>query len=174
MRALTSQSVTRDDYRRYLSRMIRVYAALEAPLLAALAGGSDTEPEALPRVRPKLPALLADCDAEGLDPPGAEVWTTGPIGLSESLGGLYVLEGATLGGRVIARQLRRRLSGGLDPAQFLDFHGDMASAAWKGFTGSLDRLAESGVIQPERCVDGARMVFEKVHRILGATDEVGI
>jgi heme oxygenase len=174
MRAITSESVTRDDYRRYLSRMSRVYAALEPPLLAALAGVSHTDPEALPRVRPKLPALLADCQAEGLDPPGAELGSARPTGLSESLGGLYVLEGATLGGRVIARQLRRRLPGGLDPANFLDFHGDLASAAWKAFTGGLDRLAASGEIEPERCLHGARMVFAEVHRILGATDEGGI
>jgi heme oxygenase len=127
---------------------------------------------ALPR--PKLPALIADCRAEGVGPPAGGIGPHHPLGLSECLGGLYVLEGATLGGRVIARHLRRHLPGGLDSARFLDFHGDMASAAWKAFTGALDRLADTGAILPERGLEGARRVFAEVHRILGATDQGGI
>lgn len=171
MRALTSASVTRADYRTYLSRMALVYASLEPPVFAALDSSAGAHMRDFALLRPKLPALIADCRAEGLDPPAAGVGLDHPLGLSETLGGLYVLEGATLGGRVIARHLRRHLPGGLDSARFLDFHGDSASAAWKGFVAALDGLARSGAISAEHSIEGARLVFGTVHRLLGAAHE---
>ena len=150
MRALTSASVTRADYRAYLSRMALVYASLEPPLFAALDSSAGAQTRDL---RP-APAQAAR-PARRLSRRGPGSATSGvgldhPLGLSESLGGLYVLEGATLGGRVIARHLRRHLPGGLDSARFLDFHGDSASAAWKGFVAALDGLARSGAISADR------------------------
>ena len=165
MAALTSQRVTRDDYRAYLARIARVYASLEAPLIEALKAGLAVRGASGPELRPKLPALLADCADEGLAAPRCEPMEL-PASVSAAAGGLYVLEGATLGGRVIARHLRRHLPGGLPRARFLDFHGDTASAAWKAFSAELDALAADGFVAPQEAVDGACLVFEDVRRIL--------
>jgi heme oxygenase len=144
--------------------MARVYMALEPPLLAALQSGLAGYPGLGPEVRPKLPALLADLADLGCPGPRAPPARPVPVppDLGAAAGGAYVLEGATLGGRVIARHLRRRLGGGpQDPlarAGFLDFHGDPA-AAWMGFAADLDRLVELGAIDPESAIAGARAAF---------------
>ena len=51
-------------------------------------------------------------------------------------GALYVSEGATLGGRVLRRQVQARL--GPVPARFLDGHGDRTQPMWR----DLGRLAD--------------------------------
>jgi heme oxygenase len=174
MTALMAPTVTWEDYRLYLERMAQVYGTLEPLLLASLDEALAGHPDLMPAVRPKLPALLADLAALGLSPPSITV-SRGPGDLSEVLGGLYVLEGATLGSRVIARHLRRHLEndGAGDPlgsAAFMGLHDDTqglsASRAWKQFGNGLDALAEQGLIAPDRVIEGARAVFERVHQIL--------
>lgn len=162
---LTSPAVTREDYRDYLQVMAGLYAPLEPSLYAQL-----TEPlrERL-GLRPKLPALRHDLEEQGgvwvtAAPLEAAPWIDRPDGLSAAVGGLYVLEGATLGGRTIARQLRRVLGDGLGSATFLDFHGADTSAAWKTFSGALKALAGRGQIQPEVVIAGALEVFGHVHQ----------
>lgn len=175
MTALMAPTVTWGDYRLYLERMAQVYGTLEPPLLASLDEALADRPDLRPAVRPKLPALLADLAALGLSPPSLTI-RRGPGHLSEVLGGLYVLEGATLGSRVIARHLRRHLGNdgaGDDPlgsAAFMGLHDDnqgpSASRAWRQFGNGLDALAEQGLIAPDRVMEGARAVFERVHQIL--------
>ncbi len=88
--------------------------------------------------------------------------------LSTAIGGLYCLEGATLGGRVIARHLRRHLGDPLPAEAFLDFHGDSASAAWKRFGRALDELAATDLLTRKRVIDGACTVFRAVYNRLAA------
>lgn len=64
-----------------------------------------------------------------------------------ALGMLYVIEGSTLGGRIIQRGLLMR--GISDPAlAFLDPYGDAASTLWRGVV---------AVIERETACDGARL-----------------
>lgn len=174
MARLTSAAVTVADYRRYLPRIARVYATLEPPLYAALAVALSPVRVAALGLRPKSPALRADLAANGLVPLDGEV-PAGPAGLGTvdidlAIGGLYVLEGATLGGRVIARHLRRRLGQQLVGTSFFEFHGEDASAAWKRLGGELEALAVAGLISPQRVIAGARAVFQQVFRMLAATE----
>ncbi len=54
-------------------------------------------------------------------------------GVAAGLGALYVVEGATLGGRVIARHLARSLAlGPADGAAFFAGYGDRTGAMWNG------------------------------------------
>lgn len=174
MQALMAPTVTWGDYRLYIERMAPVYGTLEPPLLAGLDAGLAGRPHLRPALRPKLPALLADLDALGLPPPSITT-PEGSGDLSCALGGLYVLEGATLGSRVIARHLRRHLGqeGAGDPlgcAAFMGIHDDpegpSASRAWRQFGNALDTLVELGLIAPDRVVASAQGVFERVHQIL--------
>lgn len=60
-------------------------------------------------------------------------------GLPDALGCLYVLEGSTLGGRVIARRLAAAgVSVGGRPARSFEAHGDQTGARWGRFVPALD------------------------------------
>jgi heme oxygenase len=163
MTRLTSPTVTRDDYLDYLRVLADVYAALEATLLASL--GKELRHEL--GLRRKLPAILDDLASHGRSHVPQGLANIVPEETGAPLGGIYVLEGATLGGRVIAKHLRRCLGPALGPTAFLDFYGQEASASWKRFTGILDRLAAEGLLDPAGVVSGARATFSLVYRILG-------
>ncbi|RKT43626.1 biliverdin-producing heme oxygenase [Thiocapsa rosea] len=162
MARLTSPSVTREDYLDYLQALAEVYAALEGSLLDAL----DEEIRNDLGIRPKLPAILEDLAEQGRQHVPRVSPPITPTGSSAALGGLYVLEGATLGGRVIAKHLRRRLGPALGSAVFLDFHGEHSSAAWKRFASILDSLPAHGRMDPVEVVSGACAAFAVVHRML--------
>ncbi len=180
MVALMAPAVTRADYRRYLLLMAKVYGALEPPIYSVLESELAAHPELRPRLRPKLPALLADLVAQGIEPPrpAASLDPAATLELADlgmAVGGLYVLEGASLGARVIAKHLRRRLRE--DAAELLEggaFLGLQASGAgsastdWKDLVAQLEHLAASGLIEPMQAIHGARTLFERVHLILGA------
>jgi heme oxygenase len=172
MRRLTSQTVTRDDYRDYLLAMASVYTIVEKTLYE---GMDDALRERL-GLRPKLPALLLDLEeleepwcspGLGADDCGRDAGGFNPSGTSAVVGGLYTLEGATLGGRTIARQLRRTLGSGLGTARFLDFHGEHTATAWKRFSGVLDELCADGTVVPEEAINGALATFDYLHAALG-------
>lgn len=164
MSRLTSSAVTREDYLQYL----RTFASIYAPLEQQLYDGLDEDLRQTLGVSPKLPALRHDLEEQGdlwpQSAPGDEADTALPQeDVAAIVGGLYVLEGATLGGRTIARHLRRALGGELGAARFLDFHRERTSPHWKRFSAALDRLAEHGVLPPERVIAGALAVFAHVH-----------
>lgn len=173
MAALMAPTVTWEDYRRYLERMARVYGTLEPPLLACREAALGPHPDLMPAGRPKLPALLRDLSVLGIPAPRIAA-RPDPGGLSETLGGLYVLEGAALGSRVIARHRRRHQQDGtgdlLGSAAFMGLHDDAqgpaVSLAWRQFGDSLDALAERDLIARGRVVAGARAAFAWVYRIL--------
>ncbi|HSO81351.1 biliverdin-producing heme oxygenase [Thiocapsa sp.] len=162
MARLTSPSVTREDYLDYLHALAGVYAALEGSLLDAL----DEETRNDLGIRPKLPAILEDLAEQGQPHIPRTSTQLAPAGSGTALGGLYVLEGATLGGRVIAKHLRRCLGPALGSAGFLDFHGEHSSAAWKRFASILDSLPAHGRMDPAEVVSGACTTFAVVHRML--------
>jgi heme oxygenase len=162
MAKLTSPSVTREDYLDYLYALADVYDALEGSLLGAL----DEEIRNDLGVRPKLPAILEDLAEQGRPHIPRTSTQLAPAGSGSALGGLYVLEGATLGGRVIAKHLRRCLGQALGSAGFLDFHGEHSSAAWKRFASILDSLPAHGRIDPGEVISGACTTFAVVHRML--------
>lgn len=126
--------LTRADYRFWLERLYGFYAPLESAL----------EPWAGPmaidwQARRKTAWLRADLAHLGHDPDaiaGLPVCTALPaVGdLAAAFGVAYVLEGATLGGRIIARRLRGRL--GVDAAggaAFFTAYGDDVDVRWAAF-----------------------------------------
>jgi len=110
--------------------------ALAADLTNLGVTGTSRPEIALPEIaRPAIalpeaagwPALGGRGAAGARGGPGA-VWGT-----------LYVIEGATLGGRVLRRHIEARL--GQVPARFLDGHGDRTQPMWR----ELGRLADRHV-----------------------------
>jgi heme oxygenase len=134
----------RDDYTRLLGALYGFHMPLETTLLeheAALSavGVKLSARRKAHKARADLQALrvgseasheLALCPA----PPTLSTWR-------HALGSLYVVEGSTLGGQVIARQLRRHLN--LQAALHLRFfsaYGARTGTMWRAFVAALDGL----------------------------------
>lgn len=108
--------------------------------------------------RRKLPLLKADLRALGVapSPPAPRVRLAGT---AEALGALYVLEGATLGGRIIYRHVAGPV--GVTPehgAAYYHCYGDRTGERWKAFGQAVTRFAEE-TGQGPRVVAGAVACF---------------
>jgi heme oxygenase len=109
-----------------------------------LLGRTSTQVEALPRCA-ELPLQLTP---------------------SHALGILYVLEGATLGGQVIGRNLSAVLKlGATNGAAFFAGYGDETRAMWKRFSEHVDR---SAALDSETVIASAVDTFEKLRSWLVA------
>jgi heme oxygenase (biliverdin-IX-beta and delta-forming) len=136
------------EYTQTLRRFLRIHAALEPQL--------DAHGPAFARLgvdwpaRRKVPLLRRDLDLLGVaalpeatrePPPGVPRLDE----LACALGCLYVLEGATLGGRLISTNLRRVLNlGPGDGAAFFNSYGAQVGERWRAFCVALELgLAEA-------------------------------
>lgn len=93
--------------------------------------------------RRKLPLLERDLRALNLRPLPLRAPRPALAGAAEALGALYVLEGATLGGRVIHRRIAGPL--GITPEHggaYYHGYGEGTGPAWKAFGQALERWAE--------------------------------
>ena len=86
----------------------------------------------------QLAADLARLGGDG-GPPVEAAITVASVG--EALGRMYVLEGSTLGGRVIRRTVEAR-GDSMEGLAFLDPYGERAGERWRAFLAVLD--AEAG------------------------------
>jgi heme oxygenase len=139
--ALDSCLSSIEAYRSLLERFYGFHAAWEAAAAPVIAdpGFFDT--------RRKVPVLEKDLLALGHSPatiarlplcPGASAART----LEEALGAFYVLEGSTLGGQQIAREVARRL--GLDGSSgcaYFGCYGAAIGAMWSAFRTRLETAA---------------------------------
>jgi heme oxygenase len=126
-------------YRIHLERMWGFCATLESlvePLLRDALRDFES--------RRKLPLLTRDLIATGSDPESvAKLPRMMPVAACRDTAGgfgcLYVLEGATLGGRTILPRVERAL--GLAPthgAEFLASYGEQVGPMWRAFGCALD------------------------------------
>jgi heme oxygenase len=77
---------------------------------------------------------------------------------AEALGAMYVLEGSTLGGRIILKTLRSKgVSTG--DLHFLDPYGQDARALWRAFLSVLERETAPNRTAMNECVLGATNAF---------------
>ncbi|MEN3951831.1 biliverdin-producing heme oxygenase [Iodidimonas sp. SYSU 1G8] len=113
--------------------------------------------------RMKLPLLRADLRALGhaddaIDalPVCHEAWRLA----SEPWGSIYVLEGSTLGGQVIARQLERLPNGMVSPGYFRPY-GNVTGAMWRALQGRLTLAA--AYVGIDAMVQSASATFDLLH-----------
>jgi heme oxygenase len=131
----------------------RMHAEIEAavaPWLRDLAG-LDFE------ARRRTQRLEADLTVLGAQPGPLARDAIRACGVPQALGLMYVMEGSTLGGRVIRREVARR-GGDMRGLSFLDPYGDGAGERWKTFL----EVVASCVHTPEdveALVAGARAGF---------------
>ncbi|AHF66599.1 MULTISPECIES: biliverdin-producing heme oxygenase [Pseudomonas] len=130
----------------YYLRLLQAYYGFYRPLEAALQASGLIPAELTPAERVKTPVLFQDLQTLGMteqainllaqcrqlpviDSPGA------------CLGVLYVLEGATLGGQILRREIHKRL--GLDEhsgSAFLNVYGSATGMRWKAFLAYMDSV----------------------------------
>ncbi|MEQ8346310.1 MAG: biliverdin-producing heme oxygenase [Sneathiellaceae bacterium] len=133
-----------------LVALLGLYVAAEAALAPHLLPVPDLE---FGRRR-KAGALRAGLLRLGVTRPAAP--PPGPghpaiAGVREALGFAYVLEGATLGGRIVRRQVART-GMPLDGLAFFDFYGPDTGRFWQRFCQVLERECAT---EPQAAVTGA-------------------
>ena len=141
---LPSAIICREDYVLWLGRYLGIYEPLEHRLAAF------PDWDALGMARPlnHTARLLDDLTAIGADTealPRVE-----PAQLPDlptfafALGASYVLEGATLGGRFILRDLQTRIGAPIASAtRFFGGGGDPVGSGWQRFKASLDTFGSA-------------------------------
>jgi heme oxygenase len=160
-------SVTRARYVDYLTDLLAFYAPLERALSAC---------ETFTSERDKSRWLREDLAHFGVDPlraaarPAPEIPDVGDP--SAALGASYVIEGATLGGVFLLKELRASLpiAPGLG-GSFLHGYGHGTARAWAAFRAALDDSAQRGA-DWVRLQKGAVDTFDAFERCLRReTDE---
>lgn len=144
------------DYRTLLQALLQIYHPLELALLSFL----DTHPGVFDyRPRLKTPNLLQDL---------AFLQSRGPVmpatpclpnvaGLGELVGILYVIEGSTLGGQLIAKSLEKHLGLNREQgARFFHGYGELTAAMWLDFIRFSD-----GIFGDEKLCRAAKLAADQ-------------
>ena len=162
---LLDPELTRERYRRVLGAFHGFYAPLEAQFRRFRRSTALTSGFSLPRR-----AALLEADLESLGwPPAASSDEPLPEiqSMAEFAGRLYVVEGAALGGQVLARGLADRWS--LQPCSGLAFFtgsGAHTGRRWKRVLAWLESLAQSGANSRD-IVAAASATFRSLeHRVV--------
>ncbi len=148
---------SRETYRALLAAHLGFLEPVETRMCTDLlrAYGLDVE------ARRKVPALVDDLRARGLDHAGIAALprcsAAPPLDRVSALGVAYVLEGSTLGGRVLARHFAQTL--GIGPAtggRYFEGYGERTGERWRAF---VDVLARCEGAQAPTVVDAAVATF---------------
>lgn len=158
---LLRPDLTLRDYSRVLSGFCSVLRAWEpqvqhhlSPVLPRLTAGR----EKLPLVEDDLRFLGVSASPEPAD-------LSGLHSVEALVGGMYVLEGSTLGGQILLRHLAPTL--GVAPgrgASYFSGYGSSTGAMWKAFCYEAESFARLRDVGP--IVAGARRMFDIVAREL--------
>ncbi len=164
---LLDPALSRARYRQILAAFWGFHAALEPRLRAVEGLGLDVE------ARRKLPLLESDLRALGGDAAHLPVAHDVPRvdGVAEALGVMYVLEGATLGGRVISRHLASRGIGPETGGAFFAGYGEATGEMWKAFAAAIGAYAEAHPESADRMVRAADETFTLLERWLARAME---
>jgi heme oxygenase (biliverdin-IX-beta and delta-forming) len=157
---LDARTSTIGAYRSLVQRLYGFHAAWEAEAAEILPDPGWLEGRA------RTPLLARDLFALGCcEDAVARLPLCRPIlrhaEFAEALGAMYVVEGSTLGGAVIARHVQRRL--GLDPGNgcaFFASYGRSIGALWNAFRERLSAHSPPGA--DDRIVAAAERTFERM------------
>ena len=160
---LTASLTSIETYRDLLERYLSIYKPFEAELAnqPATTLALISWPE-----RSRVAQLERDLAALGGKPEGMPAPALPKLDdLSSLLGALYVVEGSSLGGQIIYRQIQQQL--GLDAGSGVAFFygdGDATGSSWKRFTAIL----EANITDPNRAADAAEAMFHAFEQALNS------
>lgn len=164
-------ALTRADYRVWMERVYGLHAGFEQALDAcAVTLDIDWNERRksrwlredllhLGRTQAEIDRLPVCQPPQGLDLP------------DRAFGALYVLEGSTLGGRMIGQQLEKRhgLTAGAG-ASFFNAYGELLMPRWRSFRERL-QCAATDPDTEQRMIDAARETFATFDRWLAGAAE---
>lgn len=148
---------TEADYARFLSLFYGYFGALELSINTSLDVSIIPDYES----RRKTEALKIDLgilNNNDLKLAASEVLPVIENHL-QSLGALYVIEGSTLGGKIISKMIKDQLQTELLAITFFSGYGDESASMWNTFKQILD-----GITQPDDIsviVESANATFQK-------------
>jgi heme oxygenase len=145
-------------YKGYLGLMYGFCAGIEVQLSPQLPGAALPDYES----RRKLPLLVRDLAHQGIESDALHLVPHCPglpvcIDVATVFGCLYVIEGATLGGRTLLPLVESRLGcTASSGAEYLASYGDKTSERWQVFCVAIDAWCRP----PERFARAARAAIE--------------
>ncbi len=147
-----------DAYRRVIERFYGFWRNWEPQVATLFQDAAFLDP------RRRMHLLQADLVALGLSAHAVAILPTCPAPILrnavEALGSLYVMEGSTLGGRVIERNVERCLGlNGRHGCAYFAGYGTHTGAMWRLF---LARLDQAPAADAEQVTDGATATFERL------------
>lgn len=154
---LMAEDLDLDEYGRMLARLLPFHQRVEADIARALA------PWALElslSARAKTPLLIADMIALAVRERAPSFHRDLAMDAPSAWGALYVIEGATLGGRVILKRLSVTL--GLDAgrgASYYAGYGEATGAYWQSFRAALAGVSETRPEWSDAIVQSAARTF---------------
>ena len=153
--ALTAGTVTAADTAQFLAKMYGFLEPYEAQLHAH---GAAFGPTWQLDYRYRALLILEDLARLGHDAAPLLYPKLPPLSTrAQLLGAMYVLEGSTLGGQVIARQLDKA---GIAAHAFFTGRAGRTGPLWKSFCQLLTETAETGDDDPEAIVASAIHTFQ--------------
>ena len=153
--ALAEGRLTRADYAALLRRKLGFHLALEARLAEAPSLAAFGLEASARRRTPLLRADLAWLGA-AVETPLAPMPRF--VTAESALGGLYVAEGSTLGGRQLACALDAILPAGADGRRFLLGHGAQHGEMWRACCRAIE-AAGTGAAPRAAMIEGALATF---------------
>lgn len=160
--SIIDPAVTLTNYQDYLLNMLPIVLDLEQnlyPLLHGLVPNLDQ--------RRKLPLLLQDLETLGVKVPGMlPLSLTGSaqhISIPFAMGILYVMEGSTLGGRMIGNNIQKALAfTPVSGAKYFAGYGPATGSMWKSFLGDLQTF-QVNENAGEEIIRGAQFAFTTIY-----------
>jgi heme oxygenase len=152
---LALKSIATDqDYVQMLSWLYGFYAPLEKLIRSQLT--LENFPDMIKRSRVEF--ILWDLKEFGSEAPKPDFCRQLPVidSYARALGALYVLEGSTLGGRIIAGMVSRQL-GSTKGLSFFNGYGAETASMWQSFKDFLDRPWTP--LQRQEIIAGAEDTF---------------
>lgn len=162
VKRMFDNSFTLEQYKQIVLVNYRAILTLEEAIHEALP--LDLQNELSVASRKKSVAIQKDMDQLGMkDPEADQSHPQKNLSVAEALGAMYVLEGATLGGNVIAKQLRKSKILKDQSFFFYTVYGNTVREKWLKFLEVLNRevsLETSGY-----CIDKANETFDRYYDI---------
>lgn len=156
------QGLTCAEYRKYLERWFGFLAPLEAELHRTKVWDALGLDPAERRKRQRLESDLRELGSTVCALPLCGLPEL--RGLPEAVGSAYVIEGSTLGGRVLSRHVQTCLGADV-PRSFLEVYGSATGQRWHHFRAALASYALGREAQ-DRVIAGARSTFRTFTRWL--------
>jgi heme oxygenase len=152
------KTITKDEYCTMLDIFHSVVSPLEEVILSKK---SEFEILALDITKRLKSSIIRD-DMAGLGRAPSKAMVTAVRGsdFSSLVGAVYVLEGSTMGGQMIAKELKEL---GLPFGYFLPY-GEVTMPMWQEFIGFLERCEKKEGFDVEACILGACAMFLYMRR----------